>query len=70
MTNCLSVFDHFVGLALKGLHAQVKLKQIKVKYSTVRGCNDYFREKAIIVEITPSDIPEKGDWSLNMITSF
>ena len=26
-TNCLSVFDHFVGLALKGLREYVNSKQ-------------------------------------------
>ena len=27
-TNCLSVFDHFVGLVLKGLRSKYHLKQI------------------------------------------
>ena len=26
-TNCLSVFDHFVGLALKWLNMQIKLQR-------------------------------------------
>ena len=32
-TNCLSVFDHFVGLVLKGLtmENEIKLKEIRTK---------------------------------------
>ena len=31
----------------------------------IRECNDYFREKPIIVDIKLSDIQGKGGWSLN-----
>ena len=31
--NCLSVFDHFVGLVLKGLRTQSKTKQTRNQYS-------------------------------------
>ena len=31
-TNCLSVFDHFLGLALKGLKILVFHSQVKVSY--------------------------------------
>ena len=34
LTNCLSVFDHFVGLALKGLSIW-----INKTYHYLRGCN-------------------------------
>ena len=31
-TNCLSVFDHFVGLTLKGLAYHLNLKSIPCKF--------------------------------------
>ena len=36
----------------------------------IRECNDYFREKPIIVDMKLSDIQEKGDWSWYMISCF
>ena len=39
-TNCLSVFDHFVGLALKGL----TLPRIALKYGQT-----YFKNLAVLV---------------------
>ena len=40
-TNCLSVFDRFVGLALKGLIGDTKTKvevlQLKCSYNTEKG---------------------------------
>ena len=35
-TNCLSVFDHFVGLALKGLNNS-KVNIVNHEYLTKRG---------------------------------
>ena len=37
LTNCLSVFDLFVGLALKELKSQIKIKQIKNIYIFVKN---------------------------------
>ena len=28
----------------------------------IRECNDYFREKPVMVDMKLSDIVEKGDW--------
>ena len=38
-TNCLSVFDHFVGLALKGLSVQLPFKNLSAK---LHFCCDVF----------------------------
>ena len=35
-TNCLSVFDYFVGLALKGLTNYFRKMAISVRYTTVK----------------------------------
>ena len=35
-TNCLSVFNHFVGLALKGLTSYFRKMAISVRYTTVK----------------------------------
>ena len=46
LTNCLSVFDHFVGLALKGLklnfgkYTNVSLKYIRSGDREYNGYND------------------------------
>ena len=42
-TNCLSVFDHFVGLALKGLSLKMHLNKkftIKSLRTWLKECND------------------------------
>ena len=39
LTNCLSVFDHFMGLALEGLKAREELEKkdkVKLIHGTVR----------------------------------
>ena len=33
-TNCLSVFDHFLGLVLKGLRPLARSKKISVAFRT------------------------------------
>ena len=38
-TNCLSAFDHFVGLALKGLKATFQRPNISCKTTLVLQCN-------------------------------
>ena len=35
-TNCLSVFDHFVGLALKGLRKDTKLSKVRLSMGDVK----------------------------------
>ena len=37
-TNCLSVFDHFMGLALKGL----RIKALKIDYIVKKSYNSIF----------------------------
>ena len=50
--NCLTVFDHFVGLALKGLKLQLR---ISAKYT------DSFRASSVVYHTTIGDkIPEKS----------
>ena len=44
-TNCLSVFDHFVGLALKGLkYANANMVLLHVKTIKVCFCQTYLYE--------------------------
>ena len=45
-TNCLSVFDHFVGLALKGINVRIKTRTAESAW--VSGLVE--RHNAIIVE--------------------
>ena len=50
--NCLTVFDYFVGLALKGLKLQLR---ISAKYT------DSFRASSVVYHTTIGDkIPEKS----------
>ena len=52
-TNCLSVFDHFVGLALKGL-SDLRFDQLT---STQRMCNALFIFGVSLVNPLTTNIP-------------
>ena len=41
-TNCLSLFDHFVGLALKGLNGSVDGMLIFSDYLRIVNLSDFF----------------------------
>ena len=43
-TNCLSVFDHFVGLALKGLNEAL---YVRIKYQS-KTTKIFFLKKTVI----------------------
>ena len=37
-TNCMSVFDHFVGLALEGLTNWPYTRRLRLSHKTIQGC--------------------------------
>ena len=60
-TNCLGVFDHFVGLALKGLSKDVKQKilnhkSLKLSFTNTRGLQSNFVEYELFLESNSPDI--------------
>ena len=48
LTNCLSVFDHFVGLALKGLTIKLLLKNVSKREYMVLSLRKTFTEKLAV----------------------
>ena len=54
-TNCLSVFDHFVKLALKGLMFALRANRVIIKRSSSRNLL-YLRLKATTVAVFPEII--------------
>ena len=49
-TNCLSVFDHLVGLALKGFSSAPIEEILKQRYWSIKSTRQKFCNKSIIQE--------------------
>ena len=75
-TNCLSVFEHFMGLALKGLNSGfVSTGRITFTQWVANSANKYLfkvenrntKKRCKICLKLPTETPEQSQWRLSVV---